>query len=106
MIHDLQRNVLFIASGDGTVFIMNSLQTEPETICKIKTDQAVCIRGLTRSFNLNNFWQSRVPMRPGGQSQNYLLASDINGYITIFDINQPGKEKLAKRIGNTQGRPK
>lgn len=35
-----------------------------------------------------------------------MLASDINGYITIFDINNPGKEKLAKRIGNTQGKPK
>ena len=34
------------------------------------------------------------------------MASDINGYITIFDINLPGKEKLAKRIGNTIGRPK
>jgi hypothetical protein len=29
------------------------------------------------------------------------MASDINGYITIFDIGNPGKEKLTKRIGNT-----
>lgn len=34
------------------------------------------------------------------------MASDINGYITIFDIGNPGKEKLTKRIGNTQGKPK
>jgi hypothetical protein len=34
------------------------------------------------------------------------MASDINGYITIFDMGGPGKEKLTKRIGNTQGRAK
>jgi hypothetical protein len=38
-------------------------------------------------------------------NQNLLLASDVNGYITIFDIGNQGKEKLAKRIGNTQGKP-
>ena len=42
----------------------------------------------------------------GSLTQNFLMASDINGYITIFDINTPGKEKLTKRIGNTQGKPK
>ena len=42
----------------------------------------------------------------GSMTQNFLMASDINGYITIFDINNPGKEKLTKRIGNTQGKPK
>jgi len=34
------------------------------------------------------------------------MASDVNGYITIFDIGYPGKERLTKRIGNTQGKPK
>lgn len=34
------------------------------------------------------------------------MVSDINGYITIFDIANPGKEKQAKRIGNTQGKEK
>jgi hypothetical protein len=34
------------------------------------------------------------------------LASDITGYITVFDIGKPGKEKLTKRIGFTQGKPK
>ena len=34
------------------------------------------------------------------------MASDINGYITIFDIGNNGKEKLTKRVGNTQGKPK
>jgi hypothetical protein len=29
------------------------------------------------------------------------MASDINGYITIFDIGNNGKEKLTKRVGNT-----
>jgi hypothetical protein len=42
----------------------------------------------------------------GSLTQNFLMASDINGYITIFDISTPGKEKLTKRIGNTQGKPK
>jgi hypothetical protein len=32
--------------------------------------------------------------------------SEITGHITIFDIGKPGKEKLAKRIGNTQGKSK
>ena len=34
------------------------------------------------------------------------MVSDINGYITIVDIANPGKEKQAKRIGNTQGKEK
>lgn len=34
------------------------------------------------------------------------MASDVNGYITIFDIGNIGKEKLTKRIGYTQGKPK
>lgn len=34
------------------------------------------------------------------------MASDVNGYITIFDIGAPGKERLTKRVGNTQGKPK
>jgi len=42
----------------------------------------------------------------GGLSHNFLLASDINGYITIFDIGNSGKEKNTKRVGNTQGKPK
>ena len=37
----------------------------------------------------------------GGLAQNFLLASDVNGYITIFDIGNPGKEKNTKRVGNT-----
>jgi hypothetical protein len=39
-------------------------------------------------------------------TQNYLLASDINGYITIFDIGSVGKERHTKRIDGTQGKPK
>ena len=42
----------------------------------------------------------------GGLTANYLMASDVNGYITIFDIGAPGKEKACKRIGNTQGNQK
>ena len=38
MIHDRQRNVLFIASGDGTVFVMNVLPTDPEMVAKVNTD--------------------------------------------------------------------
>jgi WD40 repeat protein len=34
------------------------------------------------------------------------LASDVNGYITIFDIGNLGKEKNTKRVGATQGKPK
>ena len=46
------------------------------------------------------------PGLKGSMTQNFLLASDINGFITIFDIGKPGKEKLTKRIGNTIGKPK
>lgn len=35
-----------------------------------------------------------------------MLASDVNGYITVFDIGKPGKEINTKRIGFTQGKPK
>lgn len=55
MIHDLTRNILFIASGDGKVFVLNCLPTEPEHIITIETDQKVCIRGLTRSINIGGF---------------------------------------------------
>jgi hypothetical protein len=35
-----------------------------------------------------------------------LLASDTEGYITIFDVGASGKEKTAKRVGNMAGKPK
>lgn len=38
MIHDTQRNILFVASGSGEVFLLNSLPTQPELIIKLKTD--------------------------------------------------------------------
>jgi hypothetical protein len=38
MIHDIARNILFIASGDGSIFIMNSIPSQPELICKVETD--------------------------------------------------------------------
>lgn len=107
MIHDLLRNIIFVASGCGKVFILNALPTQPELITTIETDQKVCIRGLTRSINIGGFSSSKYndtsKMVP---CQNFLLASDINGYITIFDIGVPGKEKNTRRIGNTQGKPK
>jgi hypothetical protein len=56
MIHDISRNILFIASGKGDVFIMNCIPSQPELIIKVETDQKVCIRGLTRSFNLYQYW--------------------------------------------------
>ena len=70
-------------------------------ICTVETDQKVCIRGLTRSLNIGGFSNSPYDEAKPVASQNYLLASDINGYITIFDIGVPGKEKTTKRIGNT-----
>ena len=99
MIHDIQRNVLFIASGKGEIYLMNSIPSNPELLCKVETDQKVCIRGLTRSMNLNNYWPQQ-PIKPA-QTHNYIMASDVNGYITIFDIGAPGKERLTKRVGNT-----
>jgi hypothetical protein len=107
LIHDMQRNVLFIASGKGEIFILNCLPSTPEIICKVETDHPTCIRGLSRSVNCGGFWLNTD--RPGirvGQTQNFLLASDVNGYITVFDIGHPGKEKNTKRIGYTQGRPR
>lgn len=56
MIHDIQRNILFIASGKGEIFLMNSIPSNPELLTKVETDQKVCIRGLTRSANLMNYW--------------------------------------------------
>jgi|DEB0MinimDraft_12_1074336.scaffolds.fasta_scaffold47444_1 hypothetical protein len=108
MIHDMQRNILFIASGAGEIFIFNCIPTTPELITKVETDKKVCIRGLSRSVNCGGFWLSsgRPGMKNGGLTQNYLMSSDINGYITIFDIGKPGKEKLTKRIGFTQGKSK
>jgi hypothetical protein len=45
-------------------------------------------------------------MKRSSQTQNFLMASDMNGYITVFDIGHPGKEKETERIGNTQGKAK
>ena len=46
---------------------MNVLPKEPEIVAQIQTDQSVCIRGLTRSFAVDNFWQSRISqMKAGG----------------------------------------
>jgi WD40 repeat protein len=76
-------------------------------LTKVVTDQKVCIRGLSRSVNCGGFWlSSNRPGIKGGLTSNYLLVSDVNGYITIFDIGNAGKEKLTKRVGFTQGRPK
>lgn len=99
--------MLFIASGKGEIFILNCLPSTPELICKVETDHPTCIRGLSRSVNCGGFWLNTD--RPGirvGQTQNFLLASDVNGYITVFDIGHQGKEKNTKRIGYTQGRPR
>ena len=106
MIHDFQRNLLFIADGAGGVYILNSIPTEPELVIAVQTDQKVCIRGLTRSVNTFDDWPQRNYSNKSGLTANYLMASDVNGYITIFDIGNPGKERLTKRIGNTQGKPK
>jgi len=65
MIHDMQRNILFIASGLGVVFIFNCLPSTPDLICKVETDNKVCIRGLSRSVNCGGFWLSSN--RPGLQ---------------------------------------
>jgi len=35
MIHDFQRNLLFIADGSGGVYILNSIPTEPELIVAV-----------------------------------------------------------------------
>jgi hypothetical protein len=103
MIHDMQRNILCIASGAGEIFIFNCLPSTPELIVKTETDKKVCIRGLSRSINCGGFWLSsgRQGNKHGGLTQNYMMSSDINGYITIFDIGKPGREKLTKRIGYT-----
>lgn len=110
MIHDLQRNIIFVATGCGKVFILNSLPTQPEQIAMVDTDQKVCIRGLTRSINIGGFSYNDYGNQDLGakvaMSQNLLLASDINGYITIFDIGTVGKERQTKRIGNLIGKPK
>jgi len=101
MIHDNIRNLLFIACGDGKIQILNCLPTTPELIVIIETDQKVCIRGLTRSINIGGFEvEHKTPVKMG-LTHNLLLSSDVNGYITIFDINHQGKEKLTKRVGNT-----
>jgi len=80
--------LLFVASGNGDVFILNSLPTQPNLIQKLETDQKVCIRGLTRSVNLEPWWVQEInkPTHMGGLSHNLMMASDVNGYITIFDI--------------------
>jgi len=104
MIHDITRNLLIVATGSGQVIILNSIPSQPEIITTVDTDQKVCIRGLTRSINMNQYWitaQYKPPPIKGGPTSNYLMASDINGYITIFDIGNNGKEKLTKRVGNT-----
>lgn len=38
MIHDIQRNILIIASGCGQIFILNCLKQMPETIATLYTD--------------------------------------------------------------------
>ena len=53
MIHDIARNLLFVATGSGGIIILNSIPSQPEVIKSIETDQKVCIRGLSRSVNLN-----------------------------------------------------
>ena len=53
MIHDIARNLLIVATGSGGIIILNSIPSQPEVIKSIETDQKVCIRGLSRSVNLN-----------------------------------------------------
>ena len=104
LVHDLQRNCLFIASGDGKIFVLNALTTEPELLNVVETGQKAVLRGLSRSFNLHSDWVSRVPQKQC--TTNLLVASDVNGVITICDIGEPGMERLTKKIGQMNGRPK
>ena len=39
------------------------------------------------------------------QSENYLVAGSSDGSITVFEMNVPGKEKLAKEYVSFMGRP-
>lgn len=66
MIYDSHRNVLFIASGMGQIFILNSLPSTPELLTTITTDQQVCIRGLTRSVQTDDYWASFTASKVGG----------------------------------------
>lgn len=53
------------------------------------------------------YWSSKNHKEiKSDSSSNYLMASDVDGYITIFDIGNPGKEKVSKRIGNAYGNKK
>lgn len=51
----MQRNILFIASGAGEIFILNSLTSAPDLLVTVKTDNPTCIRGLSRSVNCGGF---------------------------------------------------
>jgi hypothetical protein len=53
LVHDIDRDILFIAGGSGEIFIYNSIPLEPELITTVYTDKRVCIRGLTRSVTTN-----------------------------------------------------
>lgn len=66
MIHDHQRNVLFIATGEGKVIILNSIPTNPVVLTTIETDKPCCIRGLSRSINCGGFWLASN--RPGSKA--------------------------------------
>ena len=103
MIHDHQRNVLFIAGQAGNVFVLNCLTTEPELIINLKTDKQVCIQGLARSIGNAGYL---ISQEERVVRSHYILAADKKGYITIFDINTPGKESLSKRVGAAQGASK
>lgn len=69
LFHDMQRNLLFMASGNGIVYLYNSLTSTPELIKQVETDHKTCIRGLNRSVNCGGFWlNTNRPSVMGGQT--------------------------------------
>ena len=88
---------MFIADQAGNVFVMNCLPTAPEMVIRLETEKNVCIRGLARSMNNAGYF---LAQNKRIVKANYLLTTDTEGFITVFDINVPGKEHLAKRVGS------
>ena len=86
MLDDKENKWLFIADGEGWVYIFEKKQYPPELVLKIQTHSKACI------------WSMTID-----EHKLYLFVCDVNGFINTFTLGAVGKERFAKQASEMKG---
>ena len=79
--------MIAVCDSLGQIYIYNREGSPLELLTTLKVETGQQVRGIARSSN-----------------ENYLIAGSSDGSITVFEMNQPGKERLAKEYVSFMGR--